>query len=119
MDLPAWKNPSWFFLHNFGNLLRPLESIPASRERVVPTEWKVRTILGDYISKARVITARAPQYRQYAWISDSLELANLSVQEEAALATNRIDDRPEGWKLQNLAFEQFTEKSDCERPARW
>ena len=30
MDLPAWKN-KWIY-HNLGNLLRPLESIRASRE---------------------------------------------------------------------------------------
>ena len=37
-------------------------------------------------------------------ISDLLDLANLSVQEEAALATNWIDERPEGLKPQNLAL---------------
>ena len=97
------KNPGGFF-HNLGNLLRPLESIPVLRERVVPTEWQVRTILADCISKARVITVQAPQYRQHALISDSLDLGNLSVQEEAALATNWIDDRPGGLRLQNLAL---------------
>ena len=66
---------------------RPLESIPASRERMVPTEWQVRTVLGDYTSKAKVIKAQGPQYRQYALISDFLDLAHLSIQEEAALAT--------------------------------
>ena len=35
------KNPSGVFTI-FGNLLRPLELIPASRERVVPTEWQVQ-----------------------------------------------------------------------------
>ena len=104
LDLPAWKkNPSGFF-HNLGNLLRPLESIPVSCERVVPTEWQVRTILGDCVSKARVITVQAPQYREHASISDFLDLVNLSVQEEAALATNWIDDQTEGLQLQNLAL---------------
>ena len=32
---------------NLGSLLRLLELIPASRERVVPTEWQVHTVLGD------------------------------------------------------------------------
>ena len=74
--------------HNLANLLRPLETIPASRERVVPTEWQVRTIPRDCISK-----------------SDFLDLAQLSLQEEAALATNWIDDdRLEGLTLQNLAL---------------
>ena len=70
--------------------------------------------------------AQAPQYRQYALISDFLDLANLSIQEEAALATNWIKDRPEGLKLQNLTlatrtgpiYRQFTGKSNCRRPPR-
>ena len=56
------------------------------------------------MSKARVITAQAPQNRQLASISDFLDLASLSIQEAAALATNWIDDRPEGLRLQNLAL---------------
>ena len=40
------KKPKWIF-HNLGNLLRPLELVPASRERVVPTEWQVRTVFGE------------------------------------------------------------------------
>ena len=93
----------WIF-HNVGNLLCPLESVPASRERVVPTEWQVRTVLGDCRSNARVISIQAPQCR----ISDFLDLANLSIREEAALATNWIKDRPEGLKRQNLALATMT-----------
>ena len=55
-----------------------------------------------------MISIQAPQYRQYALIRDFLDLANLSIQEEAALATNWIKDRPEGLKLQNLAFANMT-----------
>ena len=103
--------------HNLGNLLRPLESMPVSRERVVPTEWEVRTILGDCMSKARVITTQEPQYQKHALICDFLDLANLSVQDEAALATTWIDDRPEGLKASERCVrhhgrtsdEQFTE----------
>ena len=47
-----------------GNLLRPLELVPASREHVVQTKWQVRTVLGDGISKAKVVSIQAPQYRQ-------------------------------------------------------
>ena len=101
------KKPKCIF-HNLGNLLRHLELVQASRERVVPTEWQVRTVLRDCISKARVIPVQAPQYRQYALISDFLDLAHLSMQEEAALATNWIKDRPEGLKLQNLALATVT-----------
>ena len=97
LDLPAWKKTQV-------DVSQSWQSIPASRERVVPTEWQVRTIIGDCKSKAEVITVHTPQYRLHAWISDFLDLANLSVQEEAALATNWIDDRPEGLKLQNLAL---------------
>ena len=71
---------------------------------MVPTEWQVQTVLGDYTSKAKVIKAQEPEYRQYALISDFLDLAHLSIQEEAALATKWIKDQPEGLKLQNLAL---------------
>ena len=71
---------------------------------MVPTEWQDRTTLGDCISKANVITVQAPQHRQHALISDFLDLANPSLQEEAALATNWIDDRLEGLTLQNFAL---------------
>ena len=101
------KNLKWIF-HNLGTLLRPPELVPASREHVVPTEWQVRTVLGDCISKARDISIQAPQCAQHALISDFLDLANLSIREEAALATNWIKDRPEGLKLQNLALATMT-----------
>ena len=81
------KKPKWIF-HNLGNLLRPLELAPASRERVIPTEWQVRTVLGHCISRATVIPVQAPQYRQYHLISDCLDIAHLTIREEAALATN-------------------------------
>ena len=57
------KKPKWIF-HNFGDLLRPLDFVPASRVRVVPTVWQVHTVLGDCKSKAKVISIRAPLYRQ-------------------------------------------------------
>ena len=59
------EKTKWIF-HNLGNLTRPLESVPASRERVVPAEWQVRTVHGDCITRAKVIPAPAPQYRQHA-----------------------------------------------------
>ena len=43
-----------------------------------------------------------------ALISDFLDLAHLSIQEGAALATNWIKDRPKGLKLQNLALATMT-----------
>ena len=46
------KKPKWMF-SKFGKFLRLLELVPASREHVVPTEWQVRTVLGDCISKAK------------------------------------------------------------------
>ena len=55
-----------------------------------------------------MVSIQAPQYQQYALISDFLDLANLSVQEEAALAQNWIKDRPERLKLQNLALATMT-----------
>ena len=44
-----------------------------SQSRV--SECQVRTILGDSVSKARVITVQAPQYRQHALTSDFLDPA--------------------------------------------
>ena len=108
MDHPAGHATQVDFFHNFGNLLRPLEFVPTSRERVVPTEWQVRSFLGDHISKLNLISIRAPQYRQYMLISDFLDLVDLGIREEAILATNWIKDRPQGMKLQNLALANIT-----------
>ena len=58
------NKPKWIF-HNFGDFLQPLEFVRASRERVVPTEWQVPTVLGDCFSKTKLISIRAPRYRQY------------------------------------------------------
>ena len=55
-----------------------------------------------------MIRVQAPQYRQFALISDFLDLAHLSTRAEAALATIWIQDRPEGLKLQNLALGTMT-----------
>ena len=97
------RNPSGFFTI-WAIFLCPLELVPASGERVVPTEWQVRYCM----SRARVIPVQAPQYRQYALISDILDLTHLSIQEGAALATNWIKDRLEGLKIQNFALAAMT-----------
>ena len=68
------------------------------------------------MSRAKVIPAQAPQYRQFALISDFLDLANLSIQEETALATNWIKDGPEGLRLQNLTLETRTGRSTDSLP---
>ena len=60
------------------------------------------------MSTAEVIPAHAHQFRQRALISDFLDLATLSIHEEAALATNWIDDRPAGLRLQNLTLATMT-----------
>ena len=101
------RNPS-VFSHNVGYLVQPLAFVPISPERVVTTEWQVQTILRDYISKAKVISIQAPQYRHVALISHFLDLANLSKKEEGTLATNYIKDRLEGLKLRNLALATIT-----------
>ena len=69
-----------------------------------PQNGKYAQFLEIAYQDAKVIPAQAPQYRQYALISDFQDLANLSIQEEAALATNRIKDRPKGLKLQKLTL---------------
>ena len=49
----------WKKYHCQWTLLRGvLEFLPVLRERVVPTEWQVRTVLGDCISRARVIQCK-------------------------------------------------------------
>ena len=68
---------------------------------VVPTKWQIHTVLGDCISRAKVIPAPAPQYRQHAPISDFLDLAHLSVGHQ---------DGP--------IYKQLTGKSNCRRPLR-
>ena len=74
--------------HDFGNLLRPLELIPASRERVVPAEWQVRTVLGESESDSSSSTSVS------AICADQrLDLANLSIQDEAALG-HELDQGP-------------------------
>ena len=63
------KKPKWI-LHNFGNLLQPLASVPDSRKHVVPTEWQVPTVLGRlcfqgkgyFNSSATVSAVRAGQW---------------------------------------------------------
>ena len=40
LDPPAWEVITKWIFHNPGNLLRPLELVPASRERVVPRNGK-------------------------------------------------------------------------------
>ena len=53
---------------------------------------------------------------QCALISDFLDLAHLSIQEEAALATNWIKDRPDGLKQQNLTLATRTGRSTGSLP---
>ena len=76
--------------------------------------------------QGKIGSVRSPQYRQYALISDFLDLAKLSIREEAALATNWIKDGPEGFEASEPrvghhdvpGVEQFTAKSGCRHPAR-
>ena len=88
------RTPKWIF-HYLGSLLRPLEFAPESRKHVVATEWQVRAVFGGRISRTRILSIQAPQYRQHALISGFLDLAHLNLQEEAALVTNWMKDRPE------------------------
>ena len=92
MDSLVRKATQVDFFHSFGNMLQPLEFVPISREGVVPMEWQVRSVLGDCISMPKVILIKAPHFRQFALISDFLDLANLSIRKEATLATNWIKD---------------------------
>ena len=119
MDSPAWKETQVDFFHNFGYLLQPLELVPDLRKHVVPTEWQVRAVLGDWRSKAKVISIQAPQYRQHALTSDFLDLANLSIREAAALAMNWIKDRSEGLKIQNLPLATMTGQAMSSFPKIW
>ena len=99
------KQPKWIF-HNCGDLLCPLDFLPASRERMVPTEWQVRSVLGDCLCMAKLMSNRAPQYRQYILINDFLDLANLSIREEAICIGHY--DRP--------SLTQVSKVYDCRRP---
>ena len=57
-----------------------------------------------------------PHSRQCALMSDFLDFAKLSIQEEAVSATNGIKDRPEGLKPQNLAMATLTGPSLRSQP---
>ena len=91
MDPLAWQETQVDFSY-FGNHLHQFELVPNSRKHGVPTEWQVRTVLGNCVTKARIISIQAPRYRQHALVSDFLDLANLSMRDEAVLAT-RIGSR--------------------------
>ena len=115
MDPPCVAQcPSEFF--TLGNLLRPLELILASRERVIPTEWPIRTVLGDCISRAKVRPAQAPQCRQHALIST-----------RGSSIRHELDQGPT-WRVKasepcvchqdTPIYRQFTGKSNCRRPPR-
>ena len=103
------------------NLSRPLESIPVSRERMVPAEWQVRTILGDCISKDRVITVQAPQYRQHALISDFPRPCQPECTRRSSIGHEL--DQWSTWRVKvsepcfshygRPSDEQFTDKFDC------
>ena len=97
--------PKWIF-QNLGDLVQPLEFVQTSREQVVPTEWQVRSVLGDCISKAKSDFNSSATVS--ALISDFLDLSKVSIGEEAALATNWIKDRREGLKLQSPLLATIT-----------
>ena len=95
------RQPKWFFLilaifHNH------FEFVPISRERVVPTERQVRTVLVDCMSKAKVISIQTPRYRQFALISDFLDLAHLSTREEQNHPRIGSKTDPKGWNFRIL-----------------
>ena len=81
-----------------------------------PQSGKYAPVLGDCKSRAKVIPAQALQYGQHTLISDFLDLANLSMQEEAALATDWIKDLPEVLKLQNPTLAIRTGRSTGSLP---
>ena len=96
-DFPSWKESQVDFFYNFGNLFTTVRL--NDQHRVC--EWFRRNgKFEQYLETVcqKVISIRAPQYRQHALISDCLDLAHLCLREEAALATNWIKDRPEGLK---------------------
>ena len=101
------KKPKWIF-HNFGHLFK--NHLSSYQRRV--SEWFQRNgKSGQFLEilfKARVISIQAPRWRQFSLMSDFVDLVNLSMQQEAALATNWINDRPGGLKLQNRALATMT-----------
>ena len=115
MGLPCVAtNPSGFS-QNLGNLLRGSCTMASTH-----SSWRMQ------IKSKSDSAAQAPPYRQYARISNFLDLANLSTQEEAALATNWIKDpirrveatEPYVGHQDGPISWQFTEKSNCRRPPR-
>ena len=99
MDPPAWRETqvdfpqSRQFITSTGISTRFAGASGSYRMASMHSSWKL-------LFKSNSGSYSAPQYLQHALISDLLDLANTSIQEEAALATIWIDDRPEGLKLQ-------------------
>ena len=74
---PAWRETEMDFSHSRQSFAST-GLVQASRERVIPTEWQARTILGDCNSRTKLIPAQAPLYQQSALVSGFLDFANLS-----------------------------------------
>ena len=96
MDSPEWRetqvdfSPSRQSFASTGVSTSLARASGSNRIASTHSSWRLRIK-----SKSDSST----QHRQYLLISDFLDLANLGIQEEAALATNWIKDRPEGWTL--------------------
>ena len=77
------------------------------------------TVLGGCISRAKVLPALAPQYRQHALISDILDLVHLSLRELDRGPTQWVEATEPCVVQQGRPIKRhFTEKSDCKRPLR-
>ena len=59
MNLLRGEKPK-LILHNLAIFCVHWSFMPASRERVVPTEWQVRTVLGGCVSRAKVLPGLCP-----------------------------------------------------------
>ena len=99
------RTPKWIF-HNLGNLLQPLEFVPESRKR--QPNGKSEQFLETAFPRQGLFQPKRHSITNIALINNFLDLAHLSLQEEATLATNWIKDRPEGLKVQNLALATMT-----------
>ena len=90
-----------FFLFKIGSdLLQPLEFVPTSRERVVPIEWQVRSVLGGWKSKAKVISTQASQYRQLCadqWLPGSCKFEHT----KGSNTGHELDQGPT-WRVETL-----------------
>ena len=108
MDTPAWQENQvdlsyvWAISYSHLNSYKTQLNMSYKQMASPNSSWRLHIQGKGYFNSSATVC------RQQALISDFLDLAKLSIREQAALAMNWIKDRPEGLMLQNLALATMT-----------